>query len=66
MKTTILSWIGIWVLVLSSAVFADADYFMGTEVGSSARGIRIGGVEGFSNNSDKQDYHFFLIFIVYF
>ncbi|NBV82905.1 hypothetical protein EBR57_02130 [bacterium] len=53
MKTTILSWIGIWVLVLSSAVSADADYFMGTEVGSSARGIRIGGVEGFSNNSDS-------------
>lgn len=40
-------------LFFMGSVFAEADYFMGTEVGSSAAGIRIAGVEGFSSNADS-------------
>jgi len=53
MKTFLGSWIVAGVLMMSGSVFADADYFMGTEIGSSARSIRVGGVEGFSSNSDS-------------
>ena len=53
MKTFFGLWVVVCVMMVSGSVFADADYFMGTEIGSSARGIRVGGIEGFSSNGDS-------------
>ncbi|NBV41807.1 hypothetical protein EBR96_03440 [bacterium] len=39
--------------LFATQLLAESDYFMGTEVGSSARGIRIANIEGFSNVADS-------------
>jgi hypothetical protein len=39
------------IILLTPQIFGEADYFMSTDVGSSARMIRIGNIEGFSDLS---------------